>query len=72
MQLILRASDYDGADLKLFILDRWDRSSFLSVASSFGAQLMIFFCLRFSVMLFGRPGCNTLYLLSPRLCFFIV
>ena len=39
-----------------------------------GVQLMIFFCFRFPVVLFGRPGmsCNTLYLLSPGLCFFIV
>ena len=37
-----RASDYDGPDLKLFILVGWARSS-PSVAWSNGAQLMIFF-----------------------------
>ena len=26
---VARASDYDGPDLKLFILDGWDRSSFV-------------------------------------------
>ena len=38
-----RASDYDGPDLKLFILVGWDRS-FLSVTWPTGVQLMFFFC----------------------------
>ena len=48
-----------------------------SVAWSTKAQLIIFFCFRFSVVLFYRPGISIrnathLYLSSPRLCFFIV
>ena len=35
-------------------------------------QLMIFFCFKFPVVLFGSHEHNTLYLLCPRLCFFIV
>ena len=51
-----RASDSMMApDLKLFILVGWDRS-FSSVAWSTGAQLMVFFCFRFPVVLFDRPG----------------
>ena len=33
---------------------------------------MILFCFRFPVKLFGQLSGNTLYLLSPRLCFLIV
>ena len=50
-----RASDYDGSDLKLFVMVGWDRSS-SSVAWSTGAQLMIFFCFRSPAVLFDRPG----------------
>ena len=55
----------------------WFRPELSSVAWSTGAQLIIFFCFRFSVVLFDRirdlhPSCSTLYLSSPRLCFFIV
>ena len=46
---------FNCPDLKLFILVGWDRS-FSSVAWSTGAQLMIFFCFRFSVVLFDRLG----------------
>ena len=63
-----RTPDSMMADLKLFILVLWDHSS-SSVAWSTWAQLMIFY-LRFPVLLFICH--NTLYLLSPRLCFFIV
>ena len=49
-----RASDYDGPDLKLFILVGWGRS-FLSVASPTGVQLMFFFCSGVS-KLFGAQG----------------
>ena len=47
----------------------------MSVAWSALAQLMKFFCSRFLVMLFGSPGISVtqpLYLLSPRLRYFIV
>ena len=55
-----RASDSmmapnDGPDLKLFILVGWDRSFRLLLGPT-GAQLIIFFCFRFSVLLFDRPG----------------
>ena len=53
-----RVSDNDGPDLKLFILVGWDRS-ISSVAISTGAQLMILFCFRFTVVLFGSPGIST-------------
>ena len=46
---------YDGPNLKLFILVGWDRSSFVC-GLVHRAQLMIFFCFRFPVVLFGRPG----------------
>ena len=49
---------YDGPDLKLLHLVGWDRSS-SSVAWSTGAQLMIFFCFRFPVVLFDRPGISS-------------
>ena len=49
-----RASDYDGPDLKLFILFGWGRS-FLSVAWPTGVQLVFFFCSGVS-MLFGAQG----------------
>ena len=52
--LIARASDYDGPDLKLFILV--GNGALSSVAWSTGAQLMIFICFRFSVVLIARPG----------------
>ena len=50
---------------------------FSSVAWSNGAQLMNLFCFRFLAVLFGRTRdlhllCNTLHLLSPRICPFIV
>ena len=46
---------YDGHDLKLFILVGWDRSSrSSSIAWSTGAQLRVFFCFRFPVVLFDR------------------
>ena len=44
----------------------------LPVTWSTGAQLMIFFCFGFPMVLFGRPGWKTLYLLIPCLCLFIV
>ena len=54
--LVYRAADsMMGPDLKLFILVGWDRSS-SSIAWSNAAQLMIFFCFRFPVVLFDRPG----------------
>ena len=55
----------------------WLGPELSSVAWSTGAQLIIFFCFRFSVVLFDRPGISIRnathsYLSSPRLCFFIV
>ena len=49
----------------------------MSVDWSTLAQLMMFFCSRFPVVLFGSPGISPtvtqpLYLLSPRLCYLIV
>ena len=65
---------YGGPSLKLFILVGRDRS-FSSVASSIGAQLIIFVCFRFPVVLFDRPGISICHQhvvsLSPGLCFFI-
>ena len=49
-----RASDYDGPNLKLFILVGWGRS-FLSVAWPTGVQLMFFFSSGVS-KLFGAQG----------------
>ena len=53
----------------------WLGPELSSVAGSIGAQLVIFFCFRFPVVLFDRPGisiCHALTLLIPRICFFIV
>ena len=54
----------------------WLGPELSSDAWSTGAQLIFFFCFGFSVVLFDRPGISirhaTLYLLSPRLCFFVV
>ena len=48
--------------------------SISSVAWSSDAQLLIFFCFRFPVVVFGslQLSCNTLYLLSTHLCFFVL
>ena len=46
---------YDGPDLKLCILVGSDRS-FRVLLGPPGHQMMIFFCFRFSVVLFGRLG----------------
>ena len=54
----------------------WLGPELSSVAWSTWAQLIIFFCFGFSVVLSNRPGISIrheiLYLSSPRLCFFIV
>ena len=68
---------YDGPDLKLFILVGWDRSSFVCCLVD-RASIDVFFCLlqvSSGVVWQTRDlqlSRNTLYLLSPRLCFFIV
>ena len=49
-----RASDYDGSDIKLYILVGWGRS-FLSDAWPTGVQLLFFFCSGVS-RLFGAQG----------------
>ena len=70
--LVDRASE---PELKLFIFVGWDRRS-SSVAWSTGDQLTIFFCFKFSVLLFDRPGifiCNALRgIWNPGIPFFIV
>ena len=50
-----RASDSMMARAKAIHFN-WLGPELLSVAWSTGAQLIIFFCLRFSVVLFDRPG----------------
>ena len=50
-----RASDFMMARLNA-IQFSWLGPELSSVAWSTGAQLVIFFCFRFPVMLFGRPG----------------
>ena len=69
-----RASDYDGLDLKLFILVGWDRS-FLYVAWPTGVQLVFFFCSGVS-KLFGAQRSPTsgslLNLVSPRFLFIMM
>ena len=55
---------YVGPDLKLFILVAWDRNSSSVSWYTGAAQLMIFVCFRFPVVLIGRPGisiCHATY-----------
>ena len=65
-----RASNYDGPDLKLFILVDIGIGALSSVAWSTGAQLMIF-CFRFTAVLFDSPEISnclaTLLIGSPSL-----
>ena len=66
--------DGDGPDLKLLISDRWDRSSFVCCLVRRGATDGLLL-LSIGVVWQTRDlhlSCNTLYLLSPRLCFFVV
>ena len=70
-----RASDYDVPDLKLFIFVGWDRSTsvccFVHRVSTDDLLL-----LQIPVVVWQTGDLhlsrNTMYLLSPRFCFFIV
>ena len=69
-----RASDYGGPDL--FILVGWDQSSFVCCLVHQGSTddlhlLQISSCVVWQTRDLNMSR-NTLYLLSPRLCFFIV
>ena len=71
-----RASDYDGPDIKLFILVGWDRSFFICCLVHRGSTddlllLQISSCVVWQTRDLHLSR-TTLYLLSPRLCFFIV
>ena len=46
---------YDGPEQKLFILVGWDQRSFVCCFVH-RDSMMIFFCFRFPMVLFGRPG----------------
>ena len=67
---------YDGPDLKLFILVGWNRSSFVCCLVHRGlTDDLLLLQISSGVVWQTRDlylSCNTLYLLSPRLCFFIV
>ena len=68
---------YDGPDLKLFILVGWDRSPFVCCLVRRGSTngLLLLQMISSGVVWQSRDlqlSRNTLYLLSPRLCFFLV
>ena len=71
-----RAPDYDGPDLKLFILVGWDWTSFVCClvhrGSSDDLRLLQFFSCIVWQSRDLQLSRNTLYLLIHRLCFFIV
>ena len=72
-----RASDsYNGPDLKLFIIVGWGRSSFVCCLVHWGSTYdLLLLQVSSGVDWQSRDlqlSCNTLYLLSPRLCFFMV
>ena len=67
---------YDGPGLKLFILIGWDRSYFVCCLVHRGSTDDLFL-LQISRCVVWQTrdlhlSHNTLYLLSPRLCFFII
>ena len=66
----------DGQDLKLFTLGGWDRSSFVCCLVHRGStDDLLLLQISSGVVWQNRDlhlSRNTLYLLSPRLCFFIV
>ena len=75
--LVVRTSDSMMASASGYKLLLYGTGALLSVAWSTGAQLMIFFCFRFQVVLYERPGISSCHathciLLSPRLRFFLV
>ena len=67
---------YNCPDLKLFILVGWDRSSFVCCLVHRGSTDDLLLLQIFSGVVWQIRDLhqlrNTLYLLSPRLCFFIV
>ena len=71
-----RASDFDGTDLKLFVSVGWDRSFFrLLLVNRDSTDDLLLLQISSYVVRHTRDlhlSRNTLYLLSPRLCFFIV
>ena len=71
-----RTSDYDCPELKLFILVGWDRSSFVCCFVHRGSTDDLVLLQIFSGVVSQsrdlKLSHNTLYLLSPRLCFFII
>ena len=72
---LLRQTLYDSPDLKLFILVGWDRSSFVCCLVHRGSTDDLLLQISSGVVWQTRDlhlSRNTLYLLSPRLCFFIV
>ena len=67
---------YDGPDLKLFIFVGWDRNSFICCLVHRGSTddlllLQIYSCVVWQIRDL-HPSRSTMYLLSPRFCFFIV
>ena len=72
----IRRQTLNGPDLKLIILDGWDRSSFVCSLVHRGSTddlllLQISSCVIWQTRDLHLSH-STLYLLSPRLCFFIV
>ena len=67
---------YDGHDLKLFILVGWDRISFVRCLVYRGSTDVLLLFQIYSCVVWQTRDLhlsrNTLYLLSPRLCFFTV
>ena len=69
---------YDGLDLKLFTLVGWDLSSFartLLIVHRGSTDDLVLLQISSGVVWQSRdlhPSRNTLYMLSSRLCFFIV
>ena len=71
----MSVSIYNGPDLKLFILVGWDRSFFVCSLVHQGSNddlllLQISNCVVWQTRDLHLSR-NTLYLLSPRLCFFL-
>ena len=67
---------YDGPDLKLYILVGWDRNSFICCLVQRGSTDDLRLLQIYSGVVWQtrdlHPSRSTMYLLSPRLCFFIV
>ena len=68
---------YDGPDLNHPILVGWNRNSFVYCFSHWGSTDDFFFVTDFHCFFGGQSrhfklSCETLYMLSPRLCIIIV